>query len=142
MVGGSDPRSMTEAERLEYRNELNKPTEDQVYRQDVLNKPVDRHSDGRGSASINDYTKEGSDPLQLYEHDIRRFVDAMKYKLRKNAHKGRWESYDHDKALALLEKEVDELREALREGNMVEIMLEAADVANFAMMIAVMSIER
>lgn len=114
MVGGSDPTS--------YESKLNTLFDD--------------------IADSSPKEKEGSDPLQLYEHDIRRFVDAMKYKLRKNAHKGRWENIDHDAALALLEKEVDELREALREGNMVEIMLEAADVANFAMMIAVMSIER
>lgn len=114
MVGGSDPKS--------YHDRVNELFDDVM------------------TSGLKE--KEGSDPLQLYEHDIRRFVDAMKYKLRKNAHKGRWESYDHDKALVLLEREVDELREALREGNMVEIMLEAADVANFAMMIAVMSIER
>lgn len=86
--------------------------------------------------------EEGSDPLSLYEHDIRRFVDAMKYKLRKNAHKGRWETYDQNTAQQLLLDEVEELAEAIKEGNMVEIMLEAADVANFAMMIAVMSMER
>jgi len=36
----------------------------------------------------------------------------------------------------LLIGEVDELREAIQGGNFIEIMLEAADVANYAMMIA------
>lgn len=77
-----------------------------------------------------------------YEDDIRRFVDAMRYKLRKNAHKGRWEDTDLDEALNLLRKEVEELHGAIIGGNMIEILLEAADIANFAMIVSAIAIER
>ena len=60
----------------------------------------------------------------------------MLYKLEKNAHKGRWESLslqgEYDKMLA----EVEELRQAMEGRNTVDILLEAADVANFALIIA------
>lgn len=80
--------------------------------------------------------------LDSYEQDLRRFVDAMRYKLRRNAHKGRWEDMSIDEEFNLLRKEVEELRDAVRDGNMVEILLEAADVANFAMIVASICIER
>lgn len=71
-----------------------------------------------------------------YTNDIRRFVHAMLYKLAKNAHKGRWESMsmqgEYDKLLV----EVEELRAAMEGRNTVDIMLEAADVANYALIIA------
>lgn len=85
---------------------------------------------------------EGGDPLAKYEHDIRRFMDAMKYKLAKNAHKGRWEDLDLPTAMNLLYGEYVELQDAITSGNMVEIMLEAADVANFALMVAAIAMER
>ena len=77
-----------------------------------------------------------------YMNDLRRFVDAMAYKLKKNAHKGRWESLSLDAALTMLEQEVQEMREATRAGNTVEIVLEAADVANFAMIAASIAIDK
>lgn len=80
--------------------------------------------------------------LSLYEDDIRRFVDAMRYKLKRNAHKGRWEDIDLQDALNLLYKEVEELRVAILHGNMIEILLEAADIANFAMIVSAIAIER
>lgn len=75
-----------------------------------------------------------------YAPHIRRFVDAMVYKLKLNAHKGMWESYRDTEAVGLLQKEVTELQEAVLDGNMVEIILEAADVANFAMITAAIAI--
>jgi hypothetical protein len=57
----------------------------------------------------------------------------MTYQLAKNAHKGRWEQLDLQDTLAKLSLEFKELEEAIEHGNAVEIMLEAADVANFAM---------
>lgn len=76
-----------------------------------------------------------------YRDDIRRFVDAMIFKLAKNAHKGRWEDTSSREAFSLLEKEVQELRDELG-GNMVAVLLEAADVANFAMIVGAIAIER
>ena len=77
-----------------------------------------------------------------YTDDFRRFVDAMKYKMRRNAHKGRWEDIGLIEAQILLNKEVEELKEAIRDGNMVEILLEAADVANFAMIVSAIAIDK
>ena len=65
----------------------------------------------------------------------------MVYKLGRNSHKGRWEDYDYESVMAQLRQELDELEEALERGNMVEILLEAADVANFSLIIAAMVVE-
>jgi hypothetical protein len=73
------------------------------------------------------------------EEDLRFFQDAMRYKLEKNAHKGRWERLDIANALLLLKQEVDELEESIAKGNNVEIIMESADVANFAMICAVIA---
>jgi hypothetical protein len=70
-----------------------------------------------------------------YDKELKLFTDAMKTKLASNAHKGRWESLDLGKAFDLLRKEVDELEEAISRGNSVEILLESADIGNFALII-------
>jgi len=79
--------------------------------------------------------------LKDIEGALKRFVDAMVFKLRKNSHKGRWQDLDLDRTLKLLEREVDELREAIAEGNDVEILLESSDCANFAMIAAALAVE-
>lgn len=79
--------------------------------------------------------------LRTYEPDLRRFIDAMIYKLRKNAHKGRWEHGRLKEYEAKLREEVTELAEAIDTGNMVEIVLEAADVANMALILCSMAID-
>jgi len=61
--------------------------------------------------------------VEQYAPDILRFVDAMVYKLGRNAHKGKWEDRGQAINMGLLQKEVDELTEAINRGNMVEIML-------------------
>jgi NTP pyrophosphatase (non-canonical NTP hydrolase) len=66
----------------------------------------------------------------------------MVYKLGRNSHKGRWEKLNLEDILEKLEAERDELVESVARGNMVEILLEAADVANFALIIASMVVER
>lgn len=76
------------------------------------------------------------------ETDLRFFQDAMRYKLEKNAHKGRWEDMTVEAALSLLKQEVVELEDAIAKGNNVEIILESADCANFAMIAAVIATER
>lgn len=82
------------------------------------------------------------DEVMPYSDAIRRFVDAMVYKLRVHSKKGRWENLPTTKALELLRDEVSELGEAVVMGNMVEILLEAADVANFALIVSSIVIER
>lgn len=81
--------------------------------------------------------------MAKYGPDIRRFIDAMIYKLEKNAPKGRWETYSLEQAFDLLKQEVDELQvEVHGDRNMVRTMLEAADVANFALIVAAIVMER
>lgn len=80
--------------------------------------------------------------VEQYEHDIRRFVDAMVYKLKVHHRKGRWENLPVDGAISRLEGEVMELRDAVRGGNTIEVLLEAADVANYAMIVASITVER
>jgi len=67
--------------------------------------------------------------------------DAMIYKLRKNSHKGRWEHARTAEYMAKLREEVVELSNAVEERNTVEIVLEAADVANMALILCAMAID-
>jgi NTP pyrophosphatase (non-canonical NTP hydrolase) len=68
---------------------------------------------------------------------IKPFVDAMKVKLAASRHKGReWREKDLPRLFELLLSEIEELREAIAGGNTIEIMLESADVGNYAMFIA------
>lgn len=76
------------------------------------------------------------------EEDLRRFFDAMIYKLRRNAHKGRWVTLSINGAFGDLEAEVKELGHALGTGSSAEIVFEAADVANEALIVAAIAIER
>lgn len=71
--------------------------------------------------------------LEPIRHDLQRFFDAMIFKLRKNAHKGRWNDLSLDTTFKRLNDEVKELEQAIKEGSSTETMMEAADVANFAM---------
>lgn len=82
------------------------------------------------------------DAVDIYEQDIRRFVDAMVYKLGVHSSKGRWEDLPVNKAFDLLVGELKELKEAIGGKNLIEILLESADVANFALIIASIAIER
>lgn len=72
-----------------------------------------------------------------YAHFLKMLTDAMDFKLSHHKKKGKLESPDFDMSLdqviRLLRDEVDELEEAIDGGNTVEITLEAADVANYAM---------
>lgn len=80
--------------------------------------------------------------VEPYREDIRRFVDAMVYKLKVHHRKGRWEEKTIAEYLPLLDSEVGELRDAAKQGNMVETLLEAADVANMALIISAIAVER
>jgi hypothetical protein len=81
--------------------------------------------------------------MAQYGADIRRFVDAMVFKLEKNVKKGKWEDLPIEQAFDLLKAEVAELQaEVHGDRNMVRTMLEAADVANFALIVASIVMER
>lgn len=67
---------------------------------------------------------------------LKLFFEAMLYKLARNTHKGRWEDMDLESSMKRLGEELNELVESIGTGNNVEILMEAADVANFAMIIA------
>jgi NTP pyrophosphatase (non-canonical NTP hydrolase) len=76
-----------------------------------------------------------------YDKELAIFSSIMRWKLEKNAHKGRWEDLGLERALELLDAEVSELREAVNNRRMhgtgtPDIMLEAADVANQALILA------
>jgi len=73
--------------------------------------------------------------------DLQRFFDAMIYKLRRNAHKGRWEEMDLAKAMEGLRRESLELEGAIPNGSTMEILMEAADAANQALIVAAVALE-
>lgn len=73
------------------------------------------------------------------------FVVDMKYKLRMNNHKGHWREYSLAYLLQRLDGEIGELKEASKlwsssssvdQRQLLAIVHECADVANFALMIA------
>jgi len=73
--------------------------------------------------------------------DLSRFWSAMVYKLRKNKHKGKWEDLNLETALTKMVDEVGELRQAMDEKSYAEILLEGADIANFAMIITSVALD-
>lgn len=80
--------------------------------------------------------------LKSHAPALARLFDAMVFKLRRNSDKGKWEDIDIDKALDLLKREVHELVTAIKNGNSSEILMEAADVANFALITADIALEK
>lgn len=80
--------------------------------------------------------------LSHIEGDLRRFFDAMIYKLRKNRDKGRWENLSIEDALKMLRDEVSELDEAIAEGSTIDMILECADVANFGLILSSIALEQ
>ena len=82
------------------------------------------------------------DELKAEEQRIKRFFDAMMYKLRKNAHKKGFDQADIAHCMVRLQDEHIELAKAIEEGNSIEIVLEGADVANWALIAAIAAIER
>lgn len=68
--------------------------------------------------------------------EVEIFTLCMEEKLRRNDHKGGWEDCAMSDLFERLKAEVKELEEAINGESDVNVMFEAADVANFAMMIA------
>lgn len=73
--------------------------------------------------------------------DLQRFVDAMIYKLVRNAHKGRWDEVSMPIAMERFDSEIQELIRQVQIGSTIETLMEAADVANMALIIAAISLE-
>ena len=93
--------------------------------------------------------------LRLYKADVFRFVRLMMRKLFENRHKGKWSETDLRMLSLALRTELKELDDEIeawesrhdwshqeREGFVERISLEAADVANFALIIASVVHER
>lgn len=73
-----------------------------------------------------------------YQEAIEAFGAAMLAKLQENAHKGRriaWQNWRPDCMAGRLSEELRELAEAIDRGDAKEAMREAADCANFALMV-------
>jgi hypothetical protein len=137
MVGGSDPRFRTVDEFVNAEKDRMKQYHDSIDRLTGTEK-----EGGAKAPSFSFYVNLDGD-LAQYGPDIRRFIDAMVYKLEKNAHKGRWEGLSIEEAFDLLKREVQELDvEVHGTRNMIKTTLEAADVANFALMVAAIAMER
>lgn len=74
---------------------------------------------------------------QELRREVAAFAGEMEARLRANEHKGGWQDCASNELLVMLLKEVSELAEALYwRASSNEVRREAADVANFAMMIA------
>ena len=71
-----------------------------------------------------------------YAGDIWSFVNRMLVKLQANTHKGHWNEVDVLTALKGLEGEVKELEDAIYNEDADSVHREAADVANFAMILS------
>ena len=74
-------------------------------------------------------------PLALRQ-SVATFAQAMEEKLRENDYKGGWKGCDMQYLSMRLTQEREELRKAVERGDPTEVLREAADVANFCMMIA------
>jgi hypothetical protein len=64
------------------------------------------------------------------------FARQMEKRLQANDHKGGWDDEPTDYLIQRLKDEVAELEETLIAGKEAKTILEAADVGNFAMMLA------
>lgn len=78
------------------------------------------------------------DDMDPYVDDLRYFVETMVRKLHANVHKGKWEDIDVGDAVRLMRAEFYELMDALSYGQPDEIVEEAADAANFCLIISSM----
>lgn len=70
------------------------------------------------------------------QRGIKTLVSNMVIKLEKNNHKGGWNSCNNTFLMNRMREELVELTDAISRRDLEHIINEAADVANFAMMIA------
>ena len=71
-----------------------------------------------------------------WRQEVIAFADAMETKLRANDWKSHWSGCTKQYLSMRLTQEREELRRAIADGDADQIIAEAADVANFAMMLA------
>ena len=78
------------------------------------------------------------DRMEKKEHReiVYNFAKIMENKLKQNDYKGGWSNCDIKWLLSRLKEETVELEQAIENKSKENIVKEAADVANFAMMIA------
>jgi NTP pyrophosphatase (non-canonical NTP hydrolase) len=81
-------------------------------------------------------SKEETEMINRWRKEVVTFADAMEAKLRANDHKSHWSNADLQYLSMRLTQEREELRRAVENGDPDEVLKEAADVANFAMMVA------
>jgi phosphoribosyl-ATP pyrophosphohydrolase len=68
-----------------------------------------------------------------YDEYLRMLAEAQRYKLRLNAHKGFLGDMPLDVLLVKISEEIEELKDAVARGSKIEMLLEAADIANFVL---------
>lgn len=76
------------------------------------------------------------DEMKQHEPQIRFFFDLMIRKLHTNRHKGFADDADPRDLFNHMEQETDELMTALREESQFNAAMEAVDVANFCLLLA------
>ncbi|MGH0053796.1 MAG: hypothetical protein ACQ5SW_10445, partial [Sphaerochaetaceae bacterium] len=69
------------------------------------------------------------------EADIKLLESVMRKKLSENEHKGYWADISLLQLRKYLEDEVEELSDAILMKTLIDVMLEAGDIANYAAMI-------
>ena len=92
--------------------------------------------DKDGGASVSCSGEAPGYVADKWRNEVVVFADAMEAKLKKNDHKPHWKAMGLQYLSMRLTQEREELRRAVERGNPDEVLEEAADVANFAMMIA------
>jgi NTP pyrophosphatase (non-canonical NTP hydrolase) len=68
--------------------------------------------------------------------EVKKFADAMEAELKENDYKGGWKNCDIAFLVDKLHEEVKELIDAICYGTPENVLSEAADIGNIAMMIA------
>lgn len=76
-----------------------------------------------------------------YEDDLRFFFEVMVEKLHENAHKGKWEYSDLAEVVRKMQEEMQELQDAMIDGDVDGVVSESADLANFALILAMVCIK-
>src|SRR3990167_1972258 len=74
--------------------------------------------------------------LEKPRHQVRQFAELMEERLKANDHKGGWDTCEPVWLLKRLREETDELEAMFGANDFDSFQREAADVGNFAMMIA------
>ena len=74
--------------------------------------------------------------MEQLRPEVAWFAEQMEMALRRNDHKGGWQDDSVKSLTCRVQDETFELFEAVNAGDVQAIVREAADVANFAMMVA------